>query len=57
MMASYDEEIRVAIIATAEGVQAGTDQASAALADFDAKVKASQSAAAAAGKESGGYST
>ncbi len=47
-MASYDEEIRVAIIATAEGVQAGTDEAASAIEDFNTRVTAAQTQAAAA---------
>ncbi len=47
-MASYDEEIRVAIIATAEGVTAGTDEAAAAIEDFNDRVTAAQTQAAAA---------
>ncbi len=47
-MASYDEEIRVAIIATAEGVQAGTDEAASAIEDFNTRVTAAQAQAAAA---------
>ncbi len=47
-MASYDEEIRVAIIATADGVQAGTDEAASAIEDFNTRVTAAQTQAAAA---------
>ncbi len=51
-MASYDEEIRVAIIANAQGVEAGTAQAAAAVEGFEARVQASTQAAAAAYAES-----
>ena len=47
-MATYDEEIRVAIIATAEGVQAGTAEAATAIEDFNTRVGAAQTQAAAA---------
>ena len=47
-MATYDEEIRVAIIVTADGVQAGTDQAAVAIEDFNTRITAAQSQAAAA---------
>ncbi len=47
-MASYDEEIRVAIIATADGVQAGTHEAASAIEDFNTRVTAAQTQAAAA---------
>ncbi len=47
-MASFDEEIRVAIVATTEGLQAGTEEAAAAVEGFEARVTAATESASAA---------